>query len=95
MVRRVHEEGLRERRNMKEERRTRKDGSWCVVGKDSDKGFESGLQAWKLSKEDAEEEKEELDNNEEFSHFTHVVMSHEEYEEWVEENNLDNWIPWK
>ena len=89
MTRRVHAEGLRERQNMKEAARTRKDGSWCVVGTDSSDGFDSGLQSWGLSKDEAEDEKEKLDKNPEFEHLTHIVMTYEEYREWCDENNVE------
>ena len=32
MVRKVHEEELRERQNMRDNAKHRKDGDWCVVG---------------------------------------------------------------
>jgi len=97
MVRRVHEEGLRERRNMREAARTRKNGEWCVVGFCDDWDEEVGLQGWRYeSEQDAQEVADELDEEEEFQHVDkHRVMKHDEFEELCEELGIDRSFPWK
>ena len=78
MSRRVHEEGLRERQNMRNA--THKRGNWCIVGfKDEwEDGF--GLQGTKYeSKENAQERANEIETEEEFKGVKHKVMHHNEY----------------
>jgi hypothetical protein len=95
MSRRVHPEPLQERRAMKEAVNNRKDGDWCVAATHSDRGFESGLQDWGLTKSEAKETAEELNNEEEFEHFDNIAMTHNEYEERASEFGDDrDSFPW-
>lgn len=80
MSRFVHEEGLRERRNMREASKNRKRGNWCIVGfKDTwENGF--GLQGKGYeSKLEAKERAKEIESEEEFKDVEHKVMTHQEY----------------
>lgn len=97
MVRKVHSEGMRERQNMREESRTRKDGVWCVVGFCDDWEDELGLQGWRYeSKADAQAVADELDEDEEFQHVDeHRVMTHSEFEDLCEEHGIERNFPWK
>lgn len=86
MARRVHAEGLRERQNMKDAARNRKNGDWCVVGfcDEWEGGF--GLQGCNYNtKADAQASADKIDEEEEFSHVDeHKVMKNDEYRELCE-----------
>lgn len=95
MAREVHDEGMRERQNMKNA--THKNGNWCVVGfcDDWEDGF--GLQGMRYESEArAEEVAEEIAAEEEFQHVDeHRVMTHEEFEELCAERGVERNFPWK
>lgn len=95
MTRKVHSEGLRERKNMKNS--THKNGEWCIVGfcTEWENGF--GLQGWNIeSKSAAKQKSDELDDEEEFFHVSeHKVMKHKDFEELCEEKEImDKEYPW-
>jgi hypothetical protein len=96
MSRKVHSEELRERQNMRDAARTRKNGDWCVVGFCSDWDPEIGLQGYRYESEtDAKEVADELDADEEFQHVReHKVMKHEEFEDLCEERGINREFPW-
>jgi len=97
MVRKVHEEELRERQNMRDNAKHRKDGDWCVVGVCDDWVPKYGLQGWGYeSKSEAEDVASSLDNEDEFQHVNeHRVMKLSEFEELCDEENIDRRFPWK
>lgn len=89
MTRRVHEQGLRERKNMRES--TKRDGDWCIVGFCDEWEDSFGLQGSRYeTKAAAQEKANELDNEEEFQHVSeHKVMTHDEYRSLCEKHGVE------